>query len=135
MLLRTPRSSGDRSAFELRELLVPIDFEHNTEAVLDVASALARPYGARLNILTVVASAAEGGPESAVARLLPGAAAEAVAMAHEDAAERLVSETRRLEEGGAEVRSVLRSEEPATAILREAAEIDADIVVLATHAR
>lgn len=134
MLLRTPRSSGDRDAFELKELLVPIDFEHNTEAVLDIASGLARPYGARLSILTAVASAAEGA-ESAVARLLPGAAAAALDMAHEDAAQRLAVETRRLEEGGTDVRSVLRPEEPATAILREAAEIGADVVVLATHAR
>ena len=32
MLLRTPRSSGERSPFELNDVLVPIDFEHNTSA-------------------------------------------------------------------------------------------------------
>ncbi len=135
MLLRTPRSSSERSPFELKNVLVPIDFEHNTEAVLDFACGLAVPYKAQLSIMTAVASATEGGTESAVARLLPGAAAAAAAMAYEDAAERLDGEARRLEDGGAMVRTVLRSEEPFAAILREAADISADIVVLATHAR
>ncbi len=134
ILLRTPREPEREEGFELKEVLVPLDFEHDTEAVLEVARTIARPYGARLNLMTAVSTAGSR-REGPLARLLPGATAASLEMVREDMTERLEEQVAQLAAKDADARFSLRDEEPSNAILAEAGEIAADLVVLATHAR
>ena len=135
ILLRSPRDTGSPAPFELKQLLVPVDFEHDTDLVLEVAAEVARPYGACIDLMTAIPSLAEDRRDNAVARLLPGATMIALQMAREDAMEELDRRAVQLMQRGVQIQTRVREEDPATAILREAEEIDADVIVLATHAR
>ena len=65
ILLRTVRRSDGRS-FDLRNLLVPVDFDHDVDTALRAARTLATPYGAKLVLL----AAPEPSPPPS-SRLLP----------------------------------------------------------------
>src|SRR4051794_13107862 len=69
ILLRTVRRP-DRGRFELRSMLVPLDFNHDVEAALSAVRVLAPAYGAAVVLLS---SVEPGSPPSSP--LLPGASA------------------------------------------------------------
>lgn len=135
ILLRSPREDGDDAAFVVRDLLVPLDLQHDAEATLSVARQVARALEARVHLLTAVPSLAEARRVSAPARLLPSAAAESLRIEQEEADVQLRLRADELADAGVDVRVSLRQEEPAQAILEAAETIPAGLIVLGTHAR
>jgi nucleotide-binding universal stress UspA family protein len=128
ILLRTVRRP-DVPAFELRRLLVPIDFDHDVDAALAAARALASPYGAAVTLLSVLEPRAP-----TPARLLPRTSALTREYEIDDLGHRLAALAERLRPDVAEVRAVVGDEPPADAILSVGDSLPADLIVLVTDA-
>jgi len=128
ILLRTQRRP-DVQPFELRNLLVPIDFDHDLDAALGAARLLAPAYGAAVTLLSVPE------PTSAAAgRFLPGATSVALELEREDVRRRLDDLAESLRPELADVRTTVDDARPAAAILAAAESIPADLIVLVTDA-
>jgi len=127
ILLRTVREPSD-APFELRNLLVPIDFEHDVDEALSVVRLLAAAYGADVALLSV----REPGPAEA-ARLLPGTTALAERYELDDLRRRIEELGRDLRSSGlTAVEADVSSRRPSAAIL-SAVEPET-LVVLVTDA-
>jgi nucleotide-binding universal stress UspA family protein len=134
ILLRPPQEDGGGS-FELNHILLPIDLQHDRDAVIESGSVIARAYGSEIRLLTVVPSLATARQGSVAARLLPGATAESLRMEIDEAAEQLTSHAGRFKDAGIPTTGTIRDEEPAAAILDEARLSHADLIILSTHAQ
>ncbi len=127
ILLRTVRHP-DGTGFDLRKLLVPIDFGHDVHAALAAARTLATPYGAKLVLL-----AAPEPPPPPVARLLP----ETTALTHQfelDDLRRRLAELARQLPGDLDAQTIVPDAPPTDAILDATESLPADLIVLVTHA-
>jgi nucleotide-binding universal stress UspA family protein len=126
ILLRTVREPPD-GAFELRHLLVPIDFEHDVDEALSAVRLLAAAFGTDVTLLSV----REPGPPEA-ARLLPGATAQAERYALDDLRRRIEELATDLRRDVTTVHADVGDRRPSAAIL--AALEPASLVVLVTDA-
>ena len=128
ILLRTVRRP-DLADFNLRRLLVPIDFGHDVEAALSAARALAPPYNATVTLLSAVES-----PAPTTSLLLPGTSTLTREYEADDLRRRLVPLADRLRAEVGDVRAVVADEPPAKAILAATDSLPADMIVLVTDA-
>jgi nucleotide-binding universal stress UspA family protein len=128
ILLRTVRRP-QTARFELRRLLVPIDFEHDVEAALGAARLLASRYGAGVVLLAALEPSAL--PAS---RLLPGTSALTRAFDLEALGRRLDELAQRLRPEVADVQTLVDKRDPTDAILAASDELPADLIVLVTDA-
>ena len=126
ILLRTVREPSD-GPFELRHLLVPIDFEHDVGEALSAVRLFAAAYGADVTLLSV----REPGPPAA-ARLLPGTTALAEQYALDDLRGRIEGLAAELRTDVTIVRADVSDRRPSAAIL--SAVEPATLVVLVTDA-
>jgi nucleotide-binding universal stress UspA family protein len=134
IFLRPPKEDGG-GRFTLNKILLPIDLQHDRDAVMEAGSVLARSYNSSLRLLTVVPSLATVRQGDVAARLLPGATAERLRMEIDEAAEQLTSHVARFKDVGIETTATIRDEEPAAAILDEARTSESDLIILSTHAQ
>jgi nucleotide-binding universal stress UspA family protein len=128
ILLRTVRRAAV-SEFDLRQLLVPIDFGHDIEAALSAARALAVPYGAVVTLLSALEP-----PPPGTARLLPGTTAITREYDLADLEGRLVQLAGRLRADLPDVQALVADQPPADAILAASGSLPADLIVLVTDA-
>jgi nucleotide-binding universal stress UspA family protein len=128
ILLRTVRQT-DGVGFELRHLLVPVDFSHDVEASVSATRALAEPYRADVVLLSALEP-----PPPPTARLLPGASAVAGEFEQAAVARRLDELAERLRGACADVRTMVDERRPTDAILAAADALPADLIVLVTDA-
>jgi nucleotide-binding universal stress UspA family protein len=128
ILLRTVRRA-DAHDFDLRKLLVPIDFGHEVDAAVSAARALAPPYGAAVTLLAALEP-----PVQPSSRLLPGTSALTREYDLDELARRLggLADSLRGEVGEIEV--VVDDRPPTEAILGVSASLPADLIVLVTDA-
>ncbi|MDP9324923.1 MAG: universal stress protein [Candidatus Dormibacteraeota bacterium] len=130
LLKRPERAKGQ--PFQLRQILVPIDHEHDTHSAVDRAATLASAFRARVRLMTAVPSLSRAG---VTALLMPRATAASLEMEVETVSSQLEEQAARLAAAGVEATATIRHEEPAEAILLEAESWPADLVVMSTHAR
>ncbi|HEY1769098.1 MAG TPA: universal stress protein [Chthoniobacterales bacterium] len=132
----------------MKKILVPVDFSSATESVLAVAREVATAFDAELHLLHVreiatvpVFPAATAGypgigmPEMSVNAGSPAAAAEVagIAVPNEREKTQLESLRRDLSERGLRVLAEEREGTVVAEILRAAAEIPADLIVMGSH--
>jgi nucleotide-binding universal stress UspA family protein len=134
ILLRPPQEEG-AARFKLDKILLPVDLQHDRDAVMEAGSQIARVYGSEIRLLTVVPSLATARQGSVAARLLPGATAESLRMEIDEAAEQLTKHASRFKDAGVATTATIRDEDPAAAILDEAREGGSDLIILSTHAQ
>src|SRR3954451_8413610 len=127
VLLRTVRRA-EVPAFDLRRVLVPMDFGHDVDAALAAARVLAPPYGAAV---TLLAAAERPSPTS---RLLPGTSALMRAYDLDALRARVGEVADRLRADVGEVDAIVAAEAPTTAILAAGDALPADLIVLVTDA-
>jgi nucleotide-binding universal stress UspA family protein len=123
--------------FACRSILVPLDGKPSHVPALDSAAELARAFGARLDLLTVVptfGSLRDG--NWAASRLLPGTAARVLEMSESQARDYLAARAAEatVAAGSAAAARVLRGD-PTRRILKSARSLRSDLVVLATHGK
>jgi nucleotide-binding universal stress UspA family protein len=128
ILLRTVREP-EAASFDLRKLLVPIDFGHDVDTALAAARALAVPYAAEVVLLSALepASPPSGG-------MLPGTSALTRELDHEALVRRLDELAGDLRDEIAEVETIVEERRPTDAILAASDALPADLVVLVTDA-
>jgi nucleotide-binding universal stress UspA family protein len=112
-------------------LLVPLDLSPATERVLATATAVARDTGASVWLLHVAE------PDPAFVGYEAGSAAVRDQVAHEyrDEHRRLQEHAAQLREVGIDATPLLIRGPTADTILGEAAKLEADLIVMATHGR
>ena len=136
VLLVQPAESGDAPPFSCRRLLVPLDGNPAHEEGLPVAESLAESCSAELSLLMVVLTAGTlSGERAAIAKTLPGATAALLDLAEQDAAEYLRRHVTRLQAAGFAVTAEVRRGDPAAGIVNAAADLQTDLIVLATHGK
>ncbi len=127
ILLRTVRRS-DAFGFELRRLLVPIDFGHDIDVALDAAGTLAGAFNASVTLLSVPEPASP-----AQSQLLPGATALARQFEQDDIRQRLEDLAARLRGRVPDVQTAVDLRRPGAAILAASESLPADLIILVTH--
>ena len=128
ILLRTVRQA-DGADFALRNLLVPIDFDHDVDAALSAVRALAAPCGAAVTLLAALE------PDSPpTSRLLPGTSAVMRELDLDGLSRRLDALAAGLRQELPDVRAVVDQRRPADAIIAASEELPADLIVLVTDA-
>ncbi|MHB1570703.1 MAG: universal stress protein [Solirubrobacteraceae bacterium] len=128
ILLRTVRRPNG-GEYRLRNLLVPLDFRHDIDAALAPTRVLAAACQSTVTLLAV--------PEPAVGaatRLLPSASALARELECEGLRRRLDELAQALRSELPDIRTVVRDQQPADAILATASLLPADLIVLVTDA-
>jgi nucleotide-binding universal stress UspA family protein len=128
IVLRTVRRP-EPEPFELRKLLVPIDFGHDVDAAMGAVRALAPPYQASVVLLAVPEP-----PSPDTSRLLPGTSALLRELDAQDLEGRLRSLEERLRPEVADVTSLVDDRTPPDAILAAADALPADLTVVVTDA-
>jgi nucleotide-binding universal stress UspA family protein len=127
ILLRTVRGP-EAASFDLRRLLVPLDFGHDVDAALDAARALARPYGASVTLLSALE------PASPPARMLPGTSALTRELDLEALHRRLGEIAEELRRDIEDVQTIVDERGPTEAIIAAGDALPADLIVLVTDA-
>lgn len=128
VLLRTVRRA-DAPAFDLRRLLVPIDFGHDVDAALSAARMLAPAYGAAVTLLSALEP-----PAPTQSRLLPATSALTREYEFDDLRRKLGRLADRVRGELGDVRSLVDEEPPTKAILAATDSLPADLLVLVTDA-
>lgn len=113
----------------MKTVLAPLDFLHQTDAVLAEAVSLAQATEARLVLLHVVPPPAIIGHSLALAMT----GAEFVATAEKEAANLLLALQRALRDRGVTAHAVHVTGEPVDNILEQAQRLDANFIVMGSH--
>lgn len=133
VLLVRPRM---RMPGSLQNILVALDGTRSAEAALPVASYIAKRCGAALSLITVVPTLTTvSGDNAASARLIPLSTAITLDASEEQTAQYLGTLAQRLIAAGTQASSGVARGDTTQRLLEAAASTQADLVVLATHAR
>jgi nucleotide-binding universal stress UspA family protein len=136
ILMVNPATGGAVPPFVCRRILVPLDGSATHETALPMAERLARSWKAALHLAMVVPTAGTlSGHQGAAGILMPLATRAMLEIAEQDAAAYVGGLGNSVTAGGLEVTSSVGRGEPLTALLETARTVEADLVVMATHAR
>lgn len=118
------------------QFLVPLDENSEHEHGLQVAGALAKSFGATLNLLTVIHTldTLRGG-RGAAGRMLPHTSNALLEMEEEDACQRLTRMAGDLRQQGLEVHCHIRRGDPPVQVVEVAEKLKVDLIVLGTHGK
>jgi nucleotide-binding universal stress UspA family protein len=136
VLLVNPTPEGEAPPFVCRRILVPLDGTTEHEPSLPVAARLAHAWKAALHLVSVVPTATTlSGSKAATGLLMPMATRALLDLAEEEAAAYVGACRGRLAADGLAVTAAVVRGDPLGAIVEAAAGLEADLVVMATHAR
>lgn len=131
-----PAQAAAATAFACRRILVPLDGDPVHEPALAVATDVARACAAALHLLTVVPTSGTLSPErAATGVLLPSTTTAILDLVQRGAVDSLRERTRRLSAQGIKASAEVLRGDPAASIVEEAARMQADLIVQATHGR
>ncbi len=136
LVLRPPRPRATVGA-SFRSILLALDPNagHGGE-ILGTAAELARVFGAVVHLVAIVpAFGLRLGRWAVTGRLLPSATAEMLDQSVEDAGRLLGRRSAALERSGVRADTLVLRGDPVRALVRTAADVDADLVALSTHGR
>jgi nucleotide-binding universal stress UspA family protein len=136
ILMVRPTAVGEAPPFECRRILVPLDGTASHEPSLPVASRLARGWGALLHLVVVVPTAGTlSGHRAAAGALMPLATRAMLDLAEQEAETYVRRIKADLGAQGLSVAGSVNRGEPVAALLEAAKAVEADLVIMATHAR
>jgi len=136
VLLMNPTSSGVVPPFVCRTILVPLDGTAAHEPALGVASKLGQAWQAALHLEIVVHTVGTlSGHEAATGVLMPSATRALLDLAERGAEEYLERVAQTLKAEGLSTTSHVSRGEPAACLVEAADRVNADLVVMASHAK
>jgi nucleotide-binding universal stress UspA family protein len=136
ILLIQPEGRAEAPEFVCQRLLVPLDGNPEHEQGLPVAIELARACGADIHLIMVVPTLGTlPGEQAATGRLLPGATSLMLDMSEEGAEDLLRQKAAQYKSFGLSTTVEVYRGEPASAIVRTAERVQADVIVLGTHGK
>jgi nucleotide-binding universal stress UspA family protein len=113
-----------------KTILVPTDLGEGADAALEYACDLARPFGARIHLVSAITIPALGVPELGVA--MTGSVVDGMMADTLQGLEALVA---RYTPCGEMMKPILKSGDPVDIINETAREVGADLIVMTTHGR
>ncbi len=127
--------SGSLEPVAHRRILVPLDGSELAEGVLPHVAVLIRPGETQVHLFSVLTTGLGDRTVALLTTYPPGLQLSTTALAQARAQMEvyLRGVAARLREHGASVRQQVREGNPAEEILRYAAEIEADLIVMSTH--
>ncbi len=136
VLLIRPEGHARDSAFDVKTILAPLDGELPHEQGLDLAWELARSAGARLHLLSIVPTLNSlAGHDATMGRFMPGTTQAILQMEEKEIKAYLMQCASRLQQKGLEIAAEIRYGDAGPTITETAEQIDAGIIVLATHGK
>ena len=133
---RAAEADSAAPAGEWRTILAPVDGDPAHEKGLPLAAELAASFGCRLHLLMVTPTLSElAGSQAAAGMFLPGATRIKLDMDDAGARDYLAERTEELARKGVEAGSETSRGDPASAIIRVARKLQADVIVMGTHGR
>jgi nucleotide-binding universal stress UspA family protein len=136
ILLVNPPAAGEPAPFTCRTILVPLDGTVGHEPALPTASVLARAWAATVHLVMVVPTAGTlSGHEAATGVLMPSATRVVLDLAQRGAEEYVDRLTQALKSEGLSAKSSVSRGEPAVCLVDAAESVEADLVVVASHAK
>ncbi len=136
ILLVNPTATGEAPPFVCRKILVPLDGTAAHEPAVPIASTLARAWQATLHLENVVPTVGTlSGHEAATGVLLPTAKRALLDLAEREAEEYVQGLAQTLTAEGLPTMSHVSRGEPATSLIEAASRVEADLVVMASHAK
>ena len=136
VLLVRPVAGGGGPLLSGKPFLVPLDGSEVREQALPVAAELASQCGVRVELLMVVPTLGTlSGVENSARLLLPATTQEILDQEREDAVEYLNGVVSRMGGGSVEVRGRIRCGALAEVVMKEAARLDVDLIVMGTVAK
>ena len=116
-----------KQAFDVRNVLVPVDFSENAEAAAQYASDLAQKFGAKLHLMHVVEPASFVNDLTNVPFTLSDKQLEATAMTDLEAL------STRFVDPGVQASWMVKRGKGYLEIVKAAKELKADMIVISTH--
>jgi nucleotide-binding universal stress UspA family protein len=136
VLLMNPTTSAAAPPFTCRTILVPLDGTPAHEPALPVASTLARAWKASLHLEIVVPTARTlSGHEAAAGVLMPLTTRALLDLAERGAEEYVKRLAQTFNAEGVSTKSHVSRGEPAASLVEAAERVEADLVVMASHAK
>lgn len=136
VLLVIPTAGSEPRVPAFTNILLPLDGEADAEVALPLAETIGRATGATLHLLLVVPTVGSlSGTMASIARFSPNVTAELLDKAGEDAVTYLQGLASRVTKSGVTVQTFVARDDPADAILDAAKQVNADLIVMASHGR
>lgn len=136
ILLVNPTAAGEAPPFVCRKILVPLDGTAAHEPALPIASTLGRAWRAFLHLEIVVPTVGTlSGDEVVTGVLMPTAKRALLDLAQRGAQEYVRKLAETLTAEGVPTTSHVSRGEPATSLVDAANRVEADLVVMASHAK
>ncbi len=136
ILLINPAAGAVPPPFACRSILVPLDGTSAHESSVPVAAQIGTAFGAVVSLVMVVPTAGTlAGHEAAAGSLMPSATRAVLELAEREAAASVQAMAGSLEEDGVTSASFVSRGEPVTSVVEAANEVNADLVVMASHAK
>ncbi len=126
-----------RAPSTIESLMLPLDSQREGEVALPIAAEIARACGAALHLVSVIPTVSTlTGDKSAAARLSPIATAATLdTQVDEEVRPYLDQILEQLAEDGVEAGAFMRRGNIGQALIKEAAQNRADLIIIATHGR
>jgi nucleotide-binding universal stress UspA family protein len=136
ILLVQPERMLKEARNKFEKLLVPLDGQLEHEQALPVAAIVAQACTSEINLAMIVPTYTSLPLEQAVtARMLPGSSSTLLEFAQTDSIEYLKNHTHTLQDFGLKVSAFVQRGDPARETIQLAKKINADLIVMATHAK
>jgi len=136
ILLIHPDQKGMASDFILRNILIPLDREHDQESTLSVAAAMGDKFSASLRLLVVVPTLETlSGEKSVPGSLLPATTRAILDIAEQEGSEFVETIARNDSFAGLDVHTEILRGDPVQSVVEYANQSDTDLIILGSHAR
>jgi nucleotide-binding universal stress UspA family protein len=137
VLVLRPPAPGSRTVRSFRSILLALDADHrHGEGAVDAAAELAHAFGAAVHLAMIVPSfGLRLGRWMLTGRLLPSTTAALLEQSAADAEKLAAKRCAALRKAGVRTDARVLRGDPVRMLVQAAAEIDADLVALATHGR
>jgi nucleotide-binding universal stress UspA family protein len=126
----------DASSFKLEKILVPLDPDSAHDDSLPLARSFAEFFGAQLHLLSVIPTFSTlGGEQAALSTLMPATTQALLDMKEENARQDLRVHMDELRDAGLRAAAETVRGDPASTIVKIAAQSGADLIILSTHGK
>ncbi|MFQ5679078.1 MAG: universal stress protein [Gemmatimonadota bacterium] len=131
LTVRQPRHAEPRPPGPIERIVIPMDFSSHSNVALEYAAELAGTFGSRLHLLHVIDRLVY--PDFYLPVVFPDANLPELRRRARERLEELAAEFRRGRGAGLVVETEVRVERAAHTIAEYAEEIEADLIVMASH--
>ncbi len=136
VLLIHPTAENFIKGCKFEKFLIPLDGNPEHEQILEYDVELAKICNARIHLFVAIPNFGSMSGELTTAdRLLPGTSTKMMDMIASDAEEYLDQLRSKLRKDGLEVTASASRNDPVSAIVQTAKDINADLIILATHGK